>query len=141
MNSRMTEFIASVVGPYLLLTGTGFYLSQDFYRKMLLGQTTADPILVNLSGASHFIVGGIGLACHFEWTTLEETVVSLVALAAVIKGAALIVFPGQTTSAPKLNNGALHFTAVIFLITGAYLTCVGHMAYLQLNGLSVQKVK
>ena len=68
----MTELIARIAGPYLLLTGLGFAISRDFYQRMVMGNAQADPILLNLSGAVHFIVGLIVLNNHFRWSGFAD---------------------------------------------------------------------
>lgn len=54
------EFIeqtALIGGAYLLMTGAGFLLQPSFYLSMIERQDQAEPMLINLSGACHFIVG------------------------------------------------------------------------------------
>lgn len=124
----MTELIARIAGPYLLLTGLGFLISTRFYRRMIAGQTGADPILINLSGAAHFIVGLTLLANHFLWTSAAEIVVSLTGVAATLKGAGLILLPERLTQAPQMGKAGLYATGAAFICVGAYLVGVGYLA-------------
>lgn len=126
----MTELIARIAGPYLLLTGLGFAVSRDFYRRMVMGNAQADPILLNLSGAVHFIVGMIVLNNHFRWSGLAETVVSMTGVAAVAKGAALIAVPEMTLQAPKTTGSVLAASTVGFFLAGVYLCCIGYLPLL-----------
>lgn len=121
----MTELIASIAGPYLIVTGLGFLISRDFYKRMIANQNTANPILINLSGATHFVVGMTVLVNHFRWSTLPEVAVSLVGIAAVLKGVTLIVVPERTQDSPQMSNAGLLATSVGFLAMGAYLSFVG----------------
>ncbi len=121
---NMTELIASIAGPYLFVTGLGFLISRDFYRRMIAAQQKADPILINLSGATHFVVGAILLANHFRWSSIAESVVSLVGLAAVLKGVTLIVVPERTQSSPQMGNTGFLATSAGFLAVGTYLLIV-----------------
>lgn len=123
----MTELVASIAGPYLIVTGLGFLISRDFYKRMIAAQKGADPILINLSGATHFVVGMTVLANHFRWSSLPETVVSLVGLAAVLKGAILIVVPERTRDSPQMGDGGLLTTSFGFLAAGGYLFLVAFL--------------
>lgn len=120
----MTELIASIAGPYLFVTGLGFLISRHFYKQMIAAQSTADPILINLSGATHFVVGATVLANHFRWSSLPEVVVSLVGLAAAMKGVTLIVVPERSQDSPKMKAAGLLATSAGFLAVGAYLLYV-----------------
>lgn len=126
----MTELIARIAGPYLLLTGLGFAVSRDFYQRMVMGNAQADPILLNLSGAVHFIVGMIVLNNHFRWSGLAEIVVSMIGVAAVVKGAALIAVPETTLQTPKTTGRVLTASTVGFILAGVYLCWIGYLPVL-----------
>ena len=122
----MTDLIARIAGPYLLVTGIGFVISRGFYERMVMGNANADPILLNLSGAAHFVVGMIVLTNHFRWSSLPEVAVSVLGLAAVAKGASLIAIPETTLQTPKTVGATLTASAAGFLIVGAYFCYVGY---------------
>ncbi|MDD9721050.1 hypothetical protein PVW51_10110 [Sulfitobacter sp. PR48] len=126
----MTELIARIAGPYLLLTGLGFAVSRNFYQRMVMGNAQADPILLNLSGAVHFIVGLIVLNNHFRWSGLAEIVVSIIGIAAAAKGAALIAVPEMTLQTPKTTGRVLTASTVGFILAGVYLCYVGYLPLL-----------
>lgn len=121
----MTTTIAQIAGPYLLLTGLGILLSTGFYITMIQGQSKADPTLLNLSGAVHFIIGMIILVHHFKWSSALEIIVTLTGCAAVLKGAGLIVVPDFLIRAPVMSKSRLRFSGLIFCLVGAYLAFMG----------------
>ncbi|WP_299402267.1 hypothetical protein [uncultured Roseobacter sp.] len=124
----MTETIACIAGPYLFLTGLGFLISNGFYRRMIAGQTGTDPILLNLSGAAHFVVGATILANHFLWSTTAEIAVSLTGSAAAIKGAGLIVLPEvMAQRSPQMGKRGVQATGILFIAVGSYLISVGFL--------------
>lgn len=92
---------------------------------MIAAQSSADPILINLSGAAHFVVGATVLANHFRWSNLPEIVVTIVGLAAALKGTVLIVVPERTQESPQMKYAVLLAISAGFLIVGAYLTYIG----------------
>lgn len=117
----MTQFIASLAGSYLFVTGLGFLISTRFYARMVAGNASADPILLNLSGAVHFLVGLLVVLRHFHWDGLTEALVTLVGLAAVLKGLSLIVVPERALKAPQTSARMLRFSGIAFVLIGAYL--------------------
>lgn len=122
----MTELIARIAGPYLLLTAIGFLVSRGFYTRMILGNEKADPVLLNLSGAAHFIVGMVVLASHFHWGSIAEGAVTLLGVAAALKGAALIAVPELTLKSPKTVGSALTGSTIGFGLAGLYFTFIGY---------------
>lgn len=122
----MTELIAKIGGLYLVVTGIGFLVSQSFYERMVMGNANADPVLLNLSGAAHFIVGMVILVNHFRWFGLPEIAVSLLGVAATAKGASLIAIPELTLQTPKTVGRTLLVSAAGFLVWGLYLCIVGY---------------
>ena len=123
----MTELIARIAGPYLVLPGLGMLASPRFYRRMIAAQPAADPILINLSGAVHVVVGLTLLANHFLWASAAEIVVSLTGVAALLKGAGLIVLPEKLARAPQMGAWGLRVTAAAFIAVGGYLVGIGYV--------------
>lgn len=122
----MTELIASIAGPYWIVTGLGFILSRSFYERMLLGTETADPVLINLSGATHFILGMIVLVNHFLWGSIAEAAVTLLGFMLIAKGTLLIAVPDATLKAPRALGNTLTASTIGFLIVGLYFCYVGY---------------
>ena len=121
----MTETIARIAAPYLLVTALGFVVSRQFYERMVLGNANADPVLVNLSGAVHFITGALVLVNHWRWDSVGAAAVTLLGLATVAKGASLIAVPEVTLKSPKTVGATLTASAVGFALWGAVLVWVG----------------
>ena len=122
----MTELIASIAGPYLFVTGLGFFISSSFYQRMIAAQSDVNPILLNLSGAVHFVVGMTVLANHFKVSSAAGAIVTLVGAAAVLKGVSLIVFPDYMTKSQQMGKRGVLATGAAFAATGAYLSYVGY---------------
>ncbi|WP_153039949.1 MULTISPECIES: hypothetical protein [unclassified Pseudovibrio] len=122
----MTELIASIAGPYLFVTGLGFFISSSFYQRMIAAQSDANPILLNLSGAVHFVVGMVVLANHLNVSSMAGALVTLVGAAAVLKGASLIVIPDYMTKSQQMGKRGILATGTAFTAIGAYLSYVGY---------------
>jgi hypothetical protein len=122
----MTELIASIAGPYWVATGLGFLLSRAFYERMVLGNGKADPILLNLSGMVHFMLGMIVLVNHFLWDSTAQIAVTLLGIMLVLKGGFLIAVPEIVLKTPKTVGKTLAVSTVGFLIVGLYFCYVGY---------------
>tara|TARA_R100000322_G_scaffold117349_9_gene75623 strand:- start:22373 stop:22747 length:375 start_codon:yes stop_codon:yes gene_type:complete len=120
----VTQTIALIAGPYLLVTAIGFLVSRRFYERMVLGNADADPVLLNLSGAVHFVVGMLILVNHWAWGGVGQVLVSLLGVAAVAKGASLIAVPELTLKTPKTVGTTLTMSAAGFAVWGAALIWV-----------------
>lgn len=132
--NEMTELIAMIAGPYLFITGCGFLISQHFYMKMIEEADKSDPILINLSGATHFIVGLLVLVKHFTWSSATEIIVTLIGCAATLKGVLLIVAPALALKTDKPSLYKLYLSSTVFIGLGVILT---YQAYGPLFGLTL----
>lgn len=121
----MTQTFAQIASFYLIATGLGFVVSRDFYERMVMGNGNADPILLNLSGAAHFVLGMIVLTNHFRFGSPGEIGVTLLGFALVAKGAALIIVPEKTLESPKTVGPVLTGSAIGFLAAGLFFLYVG----------------
>jgi len=122
---EITQFIATMAGCYLFITGLGFMFSTNFYEKMVAGNAHADPVTLNLSGAVHFLIGLSVVITHFHWDGPIEIIVTLVGFAALLKGTALIVVPEMMLKSPKTSRTSLRISAGGFVLLGAFLGYAG----------------
>ncbi len=125
MVNKSTVLIGRIISIYLITTSLGFLISADYYSKMVATKNS-DPILVNLSGMTHFLIGMSVMVFHFKWKKFVEILVSLLGVFYLLKGAFLIVLPEFTlTTSNNEVQANLWGSAVGFLIYGAitaYLT-------------------
>ena len=121
-----TVFFGKMASAYLLVTGLGFLVATEFYEKAVRGNASTDPMTLNLSGAVHLLVGLVIVTQHFRVGSAPEIIVTFVGLAAMLKGAALIVVPGLTLRLPETKKAGLRISGVAFTAVGAYL---GYVSY------------
>lgn len=121
----MTILIAKIASLYLIATGFGFLVSKGFYTRMIEGTPNSDPVLLNLSGAVHFIVGMIILVNNWGWESAGQIAVNLLGFAAVAKGATLIVIPEKTLTTAEGTEKMLPRMAAGFILVGLYFGYVG----------------
>lgn len=85
----------------------------------------SDPVLINLSGMTHFLIGMTILVLHFKWRKPLEVLVSLLGTLFVLKGVFLIAVPELTLQASgnpaqeSLTGPAIGFLA--YGLVTAYL--------------------
>ena len=122
-----TIFFGKMAAAYFFVTGLGFLLSTEFYEKMVRGNASTDRVTLNLSGAVHFLVGLAIVVRHLRFGSLPETLVTLIGLAAMLKGFILIAVPELALRLPKTGKAALRMAGVAFTGVGVYL---GYVSYL-----------
>ncbi|GAA0464854.1 hypothetical protein GCM10009096_01700 [Parasphingorhabdus litoris] len=117
--------IARIAGPYLLVSALGFVASRQYYEQMITDTASAHPVLVNLSGAVHFVIGMVILTQHFDWSGIVQFSVTMLGVAAVAKGFVLIAFPKSTVRASGDAMVSLNLSAIGFFIAGTWYCFVG----------------
>ena len=123
-----TIIIGRILTPYLIVTGLGFFFSSKFYISMIKGANKSDPVLINLSGMVHFLIGMVILINHFLWSGVLEIIISVLGFAFVLKGAFLIALPLLTlksNNVPSVNR--LRVMGIGFIVVGLI---IGYLSYL-----------
>ncbi len=126
MKNDTTVILARIVSAYLIVTGLGFLLSPDFFANMIVHKGS-DPVLINLSGMTHFFIGITILVLHFKWRGALEVLVTLIGILYLLKGAALIAIPELTLQTGGNDAQLSIFVPIGFLAVGlvmAYLAWV-----------------
>ena len=116
-----TQFLGQMISAYLVVTGVGFFVSKDYYLKMLADSQRSDSIAINLSGMIHFLLGLAIVLNHNLWRTAPEIMITVIGFAASLKGAALIVVPQAALKANDMSARVLRAIGTAFVVVGAYL--------------------
>ncbi len=125
-----TRTLARIVGPYMLVIGLTLLTRQSLFSDIL---TTfmADPALVLSTGAFTLIVGLSMITAHHHYSSAAAIVLSLIGIAAALKGAWLMIAPewgAATTEAMATAPWSLTAAVAFELALGAWLTFVGWLA-------------
>ena len=121
-----TILLGKILAAYLLVSGLGFLLSRDFYRKLRATSETSDRLTVNLSGMVHFILGMAIVTTHLLWGNLLQVLVTFTGIGFVAKGFAMIVFPGWTLRSSPVTERSLWLSGVAFVVAGLVF---GYLSY------------
>ncbi len=116
-----TQFLGQMISLYLVVTGVGFFVSKDYYLKMLADSKRSDSITINLSGMVHFLLGLAIVLNHNLWRTTPEIIITVIGFAASLKGAALIVVPQAALKANDMSARVLRIIGTAFVVVGTYL--------------------
>lgn len=92
---EISKKIGKIVGIYLIVTGAGFLISNEFYSQMI-AHTGSDPVLINLSGMVHFFIGTTILVNHILWKNALQIIVTILGFLFLMKGIFLIALPELT---------------------------------------------
>ncbi len=124
---EVTSFIAKMMAPYLFATGLGFFLSREFYSRMLNDAHSQHPISINLSGMVHFFIGMAVVLNHFLWGHHLEIAVSLIGVVFLLKGSVLIVIPQLAMKSNQTTVRILPFASIGFIAVSIYLAWASYL--------------
>ncbi|NWG54141.1 MAG: hypothetical protein HXY28_10510 [Hydrogenophilaceae bacterium] len=122
-----TRLLARIVGPFLLVAGAAVALRANTIDT-LFPAFFQDTPLVLITGVFTLMVGLVMVAAHHHWNSLAASVISVLAIVAVIRGVTLMLAPDL---AAALAEGVTHAPAVplalaaLIAIVGAWLTFIG----------------
>ncbi|MTI33259.1 hypothetical protein [Xanthovirga aplysinae] len=122
-----TFIIGRIMAPYLIVTGLGFFLSKSFYKKSIEEAEKSDPVLINLSGMVHFLIGMTILTLHFRRNNLLETMISILGFLFTLKGAFIIALPVLTLKSNEASIKLLRVMGTGFTTAGLI---IGYLSYL-----------
>ena len=123
-----TRMFSRVLGPYLVIV-TITALARASQMSALIHDFGSNSVWPWVSGAFILLGGLVIVAMHQNWRGAAATIVSLVGWSTVLKGTALLSFPGRYLSAGEvvIDSGGWWWRVVMMIsaLAGLYLTYVG----------------
>ena len=122
-----TRLFARVLGPYLVIAALTMF-GRAAYMRTMIDTFTADAVWPWVAGAFVLPIGLVVIALHPYWRGPAATIVSLLGYVTAFKGIALMAFPQSYLSMGHTVVNAAPWwqaIAVVFVVIGLYLTCVG----------------
>jgi hypothetical protein len=125
--ARTTHFCARIIGPLLIIVGA-VVIARAADLVLLIPAILQDGPLTFITGVFTLICGLVVLAAHHHWNSAPAIVISLLAVATIIRGVILLFAPSIVTGLVhqvlNLGPGAL-IAGVVSLLLGAWLSYVG----------------
>lgn len=128
---QITMMAARIVGPYLLVAGAAAMMNAKLFRKLALEMHAQRLVLVAI-GAWSLIAGLVLFAFHHHWSAPQAVAITLLAIATMLRGAAVLIVPEASTKfAQKVaKSGDAVYLGLGFItaIIGGWLAWVGWVA-------------
>ena len=124
--TELTIIIGKILALYITVTGLGFLLSPKFFQGMIVQAEKSSPVLLNLSGMVHFLIGAAIVTNHFLWDSVLAGVVTLMGIAFLLKGTFLIALPELTLKSNKKSIKYYPLFGIGFLLAGL---SIGYMSF------------
>ncbi|MGE0828960.1 MAG: hypothetical protein AB7O04_06370 [Hyphomonadaceae bacterium] len=125
--SLRTRTAARIVGPYLIVMGVTLIARQET-MALLLPAFMQDGPLVLAAGAFTLMAGLTLLAAHHHWDGAAAIIITLVGIAAALKGAWLMIAPdwGAALTADFVRApAALLIAGAAEILLGLWLSFIG----------------
>ena len=122
-----TQTLARIVGPYLVIVAVALFAQLDTLH-LLFPAFMQDGPLVFVTGAFTLLVGLVVIALHHHWDSAAAIAISLIGIAAALKGALLMIAPtlGSAMTVTVVQTPPLMLIAIVLeLAVGLWLSYVG----------------
>lgn len=125
-----TRTLARIIGPYLLIMAATLFVRQEELPQ-LFSDFMQDGPLVLAGGAFTLMAGLVVIVTHHHWNSPAAFLVSLVGVAAALKGASLMMAPDlgvEMTAAFAEAPYALMISAGVEFVAGLWLCFAGWLS-------------
>ena len=118
-----SKILARIIGPAMVIPAIGIFLNFNTYQAMI-GEFSKSPSLCYLGGFMALLMGLITLQFHNKWEAGWSVVITILGWIALIKGVALIMFPGSSWYVTSPTT--LIVSLAISCAVGIFLTIEGY---------------
>ena len=120
--------LARIIGPVQIVAAIGIFLNLDTGQRVMeeFGKSAA---LCYLGGFAALLLGLVVLELHHTWEARWPVIIAILGWLSVVKGVALMLFPGAVVSLwhPVVGTPTpLLVSSAINLVVGAFLTVKGY---------------
>jgi hypothetical protein len=125
-----TRIAARIVGPLMIIVGA-VIMARFADLALLIPAILGDGPLAFVTGIFTLICGLVLFAFHHRWSGLPAIIITVLALATIVRGVILMFAPNALSSvaAQALSAGPIMMIGgLIALILGAWLSFVGWFA-------------
>ena len=120
--------LAKIIGPLLIIPAAGVLFNLGAYQHVI-EEFSKSVALCYLGGFVALLFGIIILHFHNSWEAHWTVIITILGWISVVKGAALIIFPGlmlnlwqpyMVTTAPLIVSSAISIVVGVFLTIKGY---------------------
>jgi fatty acid desaturase len=123
-----SAFIASLVGPVMVVNGAGILLNRRGYQEMIAG-AARNPAVIYLAGILALIAGLVIVQVHNHWIAGWPVLVTIIGWLSIVGGIARIVLPARMAEFGERVVSRDSFMvggAILSLLIGGLLTIKGY---------------
>ena len=124
----ISQLLARIIGPYMLIAGLGILVRRDLYQKRL-AELPGQTFLLMVSGAFTLLLGLLLVQVHNIWTPDWRILITLVCWITLLKGATALLAPdlmGQLARWYDRGSTRLPVQAAITILFGLYTSFKGY---------------
>ncbi len=128
MQHTTSAFIASLVGPVMVVNGAGILLNRRGYQEMIAG-AARNPAVIYLAGILALIAGLVIVQVHNHWIAGWPVLVTIIGWLSIVGGIARIVLPARMAEFGERVVSRDSFMvggAILSLLIGGLLTIKGY---------------
>lgn len=126
-HATLTELLAVLYGVFFFATGIGLFLNPQTAQGLVKG--AQDNVFVTfLLGAFAFVIGGLVVAFHNDWSAPLPIVVSLIGWLTLIRGLFILTLEPVFISILKwfaFDPRPVRIVSVLIIVLGGGLTYFG----------------
>ena len=119
-----SKILARIIGPIMIIPAIGIFLNFNTYQG-LIAEFSKSPSLCYLGGFMALLMGLVILQFHNRWEAGWPVLITILGWITLIKGVALIIFPGffwyATSPTTLIVSLAISCAVGIFLTIKGYL--------------------
>jgi hypothetical protein len=123
-----SKVLAKIIGPLLIIPALGILLNREIYQRMF-EEFAKSPSLCYLGGFMALLCGLLVVHFHNVWEARWPVIITILGWLCVVKGAALVLFPGTVAQLWHPFTGStvpLMVSSSISCALGVYLTVKGY---------------
>lgn len=121
-----SEFLAQVIGLYLVITNLAMLIHQNRWKKMVNDCLTNAP-LIAFTGSVSLLLGILIVVSHNVWVSHWPIVITLTGWIAILNGAFRLFLPNHHVKITRdlIANQGFLLLSWAWLIIGVYLIWAG----------------
>lgn len=123
----MTIILAKIFGLYFLAIGIAFFINPNRFKSMYQ-EIVKDENFLLMGGILALLIGAVVVSVHNDWSLKWSLIITVLGWWSLMKGFALLVYPGFINFFSFLQNKSTMFyrmLSLFYLAIGLFLVYKG----------------